>query len=472
MIIKGKLYHHIIENMNDGFAFLKTVTNNKSDAVNLEFISINAVFKSLTGLDQKAILGRKWREVFDLPPFNRKWEELFINILKAEAVPHLDWYSELLKRWYAVKPVWLDKKYLGLFFFDISFQKKSQEALQKNEMRYRNLVEVSSDWIWEVNSDGVYTYSSPKVYELLGIIPQEVIGRTPFDFMPPDEAKRMKLIFKRIVENKLPFSMLENINLHKDGHPILLETSGVPIFDERGNLSGYRGIDRDITERKRIENDLRTMIRERNTLLREIHHRVRNNMQVISSLFNHHISYINDPGVVSMIRECQRRIKTMAHIHEKLYRSPSLSRINFTEFIEELIIRHIHSYKDEADQVNYFTEIEQIELDIDTAIPLGLIASELVSNAMKHAFPRGKSGQIQLHMSRDKDQIIKLVVKDNGIGIPEDVDIRKTETLGMQLVMLLVEQIEGKIELGRKNGTELSVCFRERSKTSRLASDI
>lgn len=139
---------------------------------------------------------------------------------------------------------------------DITERKRAMEALQKSEERFRNLTETTSDWIWEVDEQGIYTYASPKVKELLGYEPKEVIGKTPFDLMPSEEAKRVAAEFGTIVGSRKPFSVLENTNLHKDGRPIMLETSGVPIFDIDGNFRGYRGIDRDITQPKRAEQAL------------------------------------------------------------------------------------------------------------------------------------------------------------------------------------------------------------------------
>ena len=145
---------------------------------------------------------------------------------------------------------------LGIFW-DITEHKKAEEALKESEQRFRSLVETSSDWVWEVDQNGIYTYASPKVEELLGYGPEEIIGRTPFDLMPPDEAERVGAIFQDIAASRKPFERLENTNFHKDGRLVVLETSGVPIFDGGGNLLGYRGIDRDITERKRAEEALR-----------------------------------------------------------------------------------------------------------------------------------------------------------------------------------------------------------------------
>jgi len=139
---------------------------------------------------------------------------------------------------------------------DITERKRAEGALRESEQRFRSLVETSSDWVWEVDANGIYAYASPKVKDLLGYEPEEIIGKTPFDLMPSDEAKRVAELFKDIVESRRPFDRLENTNLHKDGRLVVLETSGVPILGEGKNLLGYRGIDRDITERKKAEEEL------------------------------------------------------------------------------------------------------------------------------------------------------------------------------------------------------------------------
>lgn len=134
---------------------------------------------------------------------------------------------------------------------------QADEAQQESKERFRALTESTSDWIWEVDAKGIYTYASPKVEDLLGYNPEEVIGKTPFDLMPAEEAERVGAIFLEIVASQKPFERVENINLHRDGRSLVLETSGVPFFDKKGNLLGYRGIDRDITERKMAEKVLR-----------------------------------------------------------------------------------------------------------------------------------------------------------------------------------------------------------------------
>ena len=185
---------------------------------------------------------------------------------------------------------------------------QAAEAQQKSEKRFRDIVESTSDWIWEVDKNGVYTYASPKVKKLLGYEPKEIIGKRVFDLMPPDEAKRTAAIFKELAGSKKPIDTLENTNIHRDGHLVVLETSGEPIVDKDGNLIGYRGVDRDITERKQADKQIKASLHEKVTLLKEVHHRVKNNMQIISSLLRLESDNIKDSRYLDMFRESQMRI--------------------------------------------------------------------------------------------------------------------------------------------------------------------
>jgi len=157
-----------------------------------------------------------------------------------------------------ISPIIDKEKIFGILgvLIDITEIKRVEEDLRISKEQFRNLTETTSDWVWEVDKDSRYTYVNPKIQDILGYYPEEIIGKTPFDLMPPDEDLRVSKIFNSIAESKQPFHCLENINLHKKGHPVVLETSGIPIFDDDGEICGYRGVDRDITERKRIQEEL------------------------------------------------------------------------------------------------------------------------------------------------------------------------------------------------------------------------
>ena len=213
-------------------------------------------------------------------------------------------------------------------------------------------------------------------------------------------------------------------------------------------------------EHKRMEEQIKASLKEKEVLLREIHHRVKNNMQVISSLLRLQSEYIKDKKYIEMLKESQNRIRSMAFIHEKLYQSKDLANIDFNRYIKSLTDDLFRSYGVSTDKIALKMDIESVSLGVDAAIPCGLIINELVSNSLKHAFPGGREGEIKIVLRRTDGKEIELLVSDDGVGIPEDLDFRNTESLGLQLVTGLSEdQLQGKIELNRAKGTEFRIRF-------------
>ncbi len=196
-------------------------------------------------------------------------------------------------------------------------------------------------------------------------------------------------------------------------------------------------------------------------ILQEIHHRVKNNIQIISSLLSLQSHYIKDKMYVELLKESQNRIRSMALIHEKLYQSKNLASIDFNEYVETLVHDLIRSYGMNTAKIALTMKVENISLNIDAAVPCGLIINELVSNALTHAFPDGREGEITVTCNLHGDAL-ELVVSDNGVGIPEDLDFKNTDSLGLRLVTILAEdQLNGKITLDRSKGTAFRITFRK-----------
>ena len=210
-------------------------------------------------------------------------------------------------------------------------------------------------------------------------------------------------------------------------------------------------------------------LKEKEVLLREIHHRVKNNMQVISSLLRLQSRNVKDEQQIEMLKESQNRIKAMALIHEKLYRSKDLANIDFNDYIKNLVNDLFISYKVSTGKITMKMNIEAVSFGIDTAIPCGLIVNELVSNSLKYAFPKGKDGEIKISLRTLEEGDIELIVSDNGVSIPKDLDFRNTESLGLRLITNLTEkQLQGKVELNRNKGTEFQIKFKEAKYKERI----
>jgi len=271
-----------------------------------------------------------------------------------------------------------------------------------------------------------------------------------------------------------PCPTLETLRTSKVAHEVISRTKdegGVqewldlysfPFIDqETGQMKGVIEYVRDITQRKQAEDRLQSSLREKEVLLREVHHRVKNNLQVIQSLISLQTRQIKDEQAVEMCKESQRRIRAMALVHERLYQSTDLSRIEFADYLRSLVIHLFHSMLSDTNRITLTMDLEPVQLNINTAIPCGLIVNELVSNALKHAFPGEKSGSITVSIHKAEDDEYRLGVMDNGIGLPPEFEIHESETMGMQIVATLVSQLGGRLAIGRNGGADFHIHFRE-----------
>lgn len=213
-------------------------------------------------------------------------------------------------------------------------------------------------------------------------------------------------------------------------------------------------LQREIEARKSDEERIKASLNEKEVLLKEIHHRVKNNLQIVSSMLSLQSSVVDDPAIVAMNHDSQNRVRSMALIHEKLYQSHNLSRIDFSEYVSSLTNVIMSSYT--RSNISVIVDITDIWLDIDMAIPCGLIINELYSNSLKHAFKNRDTGEVYISMSQKGDKY-RLIIRDNGSGIPEGFDLATATTLGISLVHALVDQLEGSLEISRDNGTEFSI---------------
>ena len=210
-------------------------------------------------------------------------------------------------------------------------------------------------------------------------------------------------------------------------------------------------------ERKKMEENIKYSLHEKEVLLQEIHHRVKNNMQIVVSLLRLQAAGIKNKKTLELFKECQNRIKSISVIHEKLYQSKNFSRVDFGQYIHEMLFHLANTYGIDTQSIIIHSESENGELDINKAIPCGLILNELVSNCFKHAFPDNKGEvSVEFHKIKGKHH---LIIRDNGKGLPENIDIKMTTSLGLQIVRDLVKQLKGSIEVEREHGTEFIIRF-------------
>ena len=231
------------------------------------------------------------------------------------------------------------------------------------------------------------------------------------------------------------------------------------IRDDAGALIGFGKIMRDRTAQRQLEEELRASLREKEVLLKEIHHRVKNNLQVISSVLSLQSDTIREREAVAAFQDSQARIHSMALIHEILYQSSNLAQVNLAAYTRRLAEELLHSYQVEPERLRLVVETDEVWLSAEKAMPCGLILNELVANCLQHAFPDGRSGTVRVTLRAEAASQVILSVGDSGVGFPAGVDFRHTESLGLQLMCVLTEQLGGTITLDSSEGTRFTIRF-------------
>jgi PAS domain S-box-containing protein len=248
----------------------------------------------------------------------------------------------------------------------------------------------------------------------------------------------------------------EILSRRKDGTEFTVEVYSSVVRNDQGEPVALVGVARDITERKHAEERIRDSLREKEVLLKEIHHRVKNNLQVITSLLNLQSTKVSNPETVAALKESQTRIRSMALVHEELYRSRDLASIDFSSYVRKLTSNLFHAYQ--AADVALHLDVVDVYLPVDAAIPCGLIVNELISNSLKYAFVKRQSGKVTVAFHHDGPSY-ELRVSDDGVGLPAHFDLDRTETLGLQLVATLAKQLRGEIAVNRTGGTSFALTF-------------
>ncbi len=341
-------------------------------------------------------------------------------------------------------------------FFDISERKKAEKALHESEEKYRAIFESFFDVYFRTDREGIVTLISPSVQTQAGWEPEEVIGNPVTDFYRDPQERD---VFNEKLKEKGLINDYELQLLAKNGRVIDVSMSAKIVLGIDGSSIGVDGVLRDITDRKEAEAQVKASLQEKEVLLQEIHHRVKNNMQIISSLLNLQSLQIEDQSVKDMFQMSQDRIRSMALIHEKLYQSKDLASINFAQYIRSLTVHLMHTYNAKVKHVHLKTQVDNVFLDISKAIPCGLIINELVSNSLKHAFPGEKQGEILVKLHSNNNGKVMLEVSDTGVGFPDDLNFRRPDSLGLQLVNDLANQLGGILEFDRTKGTAVKIAF-------------
>jgi PAS domain S-box-containing protein len=345
---------------------------------------------------------------------------------------------------------------------DITEKKQAEEELRDSEMRYRSVIENAAEGIVVVQ-DGIVQYANTRALEMVDLSPEEIGNQQFTGFIHPDDRA---LVFDRYQRRIRGENVPQNYDFRiigKSGQITWVQVSAVQI--SWNNQPATLNFLMDITDRNLMDAEIRSlnrvleqrvadrtgqlnaMLAEKELLLREIHHRVKNNLQIIVSLFNLQSRYISDQKVLEVIRESQSRVRAMALVHERIYRSENVASVDLKEYLTFLGEQVFHYHGMKPSQIKLCLTMPEIRLDVDTVIPLGLVINELLSNSLKHAFPDGRKGTISILFSTSDEKNISLVFSDDGVGFPAGLDWKNSPSLGLRLVISLVRQLNGTIEL-------------------------
>ena len=306
--------------------------------------------------------------------------------------------------------------------------------------------------------DDVITYVNDNFCYISQYSAAELIGKTHFIVNSGYHNKEFFTdLWQTISSGKVWQGEIKNKS--KNGNYYWVNTTIVPFMDDEGKPFQYLSIRFDITHRKQAEEQITKSLEEKEVLIKEIHHRVKNNLQIISSLLKLQSRYIKDESSLQLLRESQNRVKAMALIHEKLYQSNDLSHINLPEYIHTITTNLLYSYQGDINGVKINIKIADIELSLDTAIPCGLLINELVSNSLQHGFPSHQQGEIWIILQPVPNDKFLLTIKDNGVGIPEKINFPNSESLGLRLISSLVNQLDGSVILDKNQGTAFTITF-------------
>ncbi|MCC5598726.1 PAS domain S-box protein [Nostoc favosum] len=432
----------------------------------LRFSLINEALAEINGIPAAEHIGKTLCEI--VPDLTPRLEPIFEHVLTTgEAILDFEISGETPKLPGVIR-TWLASYFpiqseadqpisMGIVVVEISDRKRAEQMLQLQAVITRNMAEG----ICLIHAtDSVFVYANPKFEQMFGYEPGELIGQHVSIVNYGDEHTTPEEVYQAIRTAVLQHgeSTYEVYNVKKDGTPFWCRAKA-SVFEHPEYGSVLVAVQQDITEHKQTQEKIKASLKEKEVLLKEIHHRVKNNLGIVSSLLQMQCRRTQDPLVTPILRDSQNRIASIALVHEKLYRSEDLADIDFAQYIPDLTTHLFDSYNVSSSQIQLKIQVDNASLDIETAIPCGLIINELVSNALKYAFVGNRRGEIEVKFYQESESTLALIIRDNGIGLPENFDSKKAKTLGITLVQGLVKQLRGKLEIDSHHGTQFKITF-------------
>jgi len=434
---------------------------------NSEFLGCNKNYADMVGLpDTRSILGKTDHDL----PWKKEETEHFLE--DDEAVMSLDAPKvHIIERASDARgrESWLDTNKIPLHdasgkvsgvlvsFSDITESKLIEDSLAKERYLLKTLMDNSSDYIYFKDLQSRFTRTSKAHARSLGLAdPVQMVGKTDFDFFDPEHARKAYADEQEIIRTGQGVRK-EETNLRFNGPSTWVLTEKLPLRDREGRIIGTFGISRDITERKRDDERIKSLLKEKETMLKEVHHRIKNNMSTVNSLLALQASTLSESQAVKALEDAGSRVQSMMVLYEKLYQSSDFTSISAREYIPALVDLIIGNYPN-GGSVRVRKIVDDFVLDSRILNNLGLIINELLTNIMKYAFAGRACGSIGVFVRR-KGGRVSLTIEDDGNGMPEGVDFENSAGFGLMLVRMLTEQLGGSISLERRNGTRIILDF-------------
>ena len=342
---------------------------------------------------------------------------------------------------------------------DLALHKHAAErCLRVSEERHRRLIDSSPDAVIIVDPAGAITACNRRTVDILGFRCAEVLaGKSFFDFVAQEERERAAEFVSGIFSGDSP-GMCDCRILHIDGGAIPVEINAAPVNDRHGIAKEAILDIRDITGRRHIEDQHRLSLLQKEVLLKELHHRMKNNLSVIASLLSLQSCSVEDEEALNAFKESQTRIESMALIHQQLSRSNGLKDVDLSEYFTQLTSLLFRAYGNPAGNISLSLHLDNIHIGIEKAIPAGIIVNELVSNSLKHAFPAKRKGEVAVEIHATTDAVT-LIVRDDGVGLPHDWRLEESASFGLELVRMLTETMKGSLVIEREHGTRIAIAF-------------
>jgi PAS domain S-box-containing protein len=453
--ITNDRFRLMFDSMSEGFCVIEMLFDEQGRPKDYRFIEVNPVFESQSGLENAK--GKRMREF--APNHEEYWFEIFGKVAITGEPVEFQNEAKALSRWFEVKAYRVggkDSRKVGILFKDITKQKENDRVLELSEKRFRTIYENAPVLIDAFDENGRCVLWNKECQKTFGWTMEEVnASENPLEMFYPDPAVRDAVLLTVTTEPDGQFR--EWSAKTKDGRSLTTLWANFRLPDGMAFSMGL-----DITAQKNAEEKVNNSLEEKETLLKEIHHRVKNNLQVVSSLLSLQSAKEADQHTTEILQESERRIKVMAQLHETLHQSNDLSSINISDYLNSVAFDTLRILEEKGPKLACTCDVEKINLDISQSMALGQILSELISNCSKHAFVGREVGNIKMKLSRIKGKEIELSVIDNGIGFPDNFDIKQSPTLGLRLTNGLVQQLHGKLSIENSQGAIIRIRFEEK----------